>query len=245
MIRWIWAFLDRPADRFDAAFAFWSAVTGTQLSERRGARGEFATLIPPAGDAYLRAQAVGGPGGTHLDLDVDDLAAARRHALDLGAETVTDHQGWSYLRSPQGQAFCLTTEDGREIPPPIAGPGGTLSRLDQVTLDIAPGGYDREVTFWAALTGWELLPGSEPEFVRLTPPSGLPLRILLQRLDADRPSTAHPDIACTDIEAVASWHETYGARRVSRGAHWIVMNDPTGAVYCLTPRDPRTGSLPA
>ncbi|MQY25222.1 VOC family protein [Nocardia aurantia] len=244
MIRWAWIFLDRPADRFEAAFTFWPAVTGTRLSERSGARGEFATLLPPAGDPYLRAQAVGGPGGAHPDFDVDDLATARRHAHALGAVTVADHDGWSYLRSPQGQAFCLTTEDGREVPPPATGPGGELARLDQLTLDIAPGGYDREVAFWAALTGWELQAAGEPEFVRLVPPSGLPFRMLLQRLGEERPSAAHPDIACSDIEAVASWHEKHGARRVSRGAHWIVMNDPTGGVYCLTPRDPHTGRLP-
>ncbi|MCX4094862.1 VOC family protein [Nocardia sp. alder85J] len=244
MIRWTWVFLDRPADRFDAAFDFWSAVTGTRLSERRGEHGEFATLIPADGDAYLRAQAVGGPGGAHPDFDVDDLAAARRHAHALGAVTVADHDTWSQLRSPHGQSFCLTTDDGRRIPSPVAGPGGELSRLDQLSVDIAPGVYDREVTFWAALTGWELQPAAEPEFVRLLPPSGLPFRMLLQRLGEDRPGGAHPDIACTDIEAVASWHEKHGARRVSRGAHWIVMNDPTGGVYCLTPRDPRTGRLP-
>jgi predicted enzyme related to lactoylglutathione lyase len=243
MIRWTWAFLDRPADRFDEAFAFWSEVTGTRLSERRGEHGEFATLFPPSGDAYLRAQAVGGPGGAHPDFDVDDLSAALRHARALGAETVADHDGWSYLRSPQGQAFCLTTENGWEIPAPAPGPAGEFSRLDQLSFDIAPEGYDREVEFWAALTGWERQATSEPEFVRLMPPSGQPVRILLQRLGESRPASAHPDIACSDIEAVADWHETLGARRVSRGAHWLVMRDPTGGVYCLTPRNPYTGTM--
>ena len=48
MIRWVYAFIDRPKERFDQAAAFWTAVTGTTLSARRGADGEFATLLPPA-----------------------------------------------------------------------------------------------------------------------------------------------------------------------------------------------------
>ncbi|WP_405085059.1 hypothetical protein [Microbispora sp. NBC_01389] len=31
---------------------------------------------------------------------------------------------------------------------------------------------------------------------------------------------------------------------VARGRHWIVTRDPAGGVYCLTGRDPETGSLP-
>jgi hypothetical protein len=56
LIRWLTVFLDFPADSFDAGVAFWRAVTGYGLSPFRGEAGEFATLLPPSGDAYLRVQ---------------------------------------------------------------------------------------------------------------------------------------------------------------------------------------------
>ncbi|ATL68891.1 VOC family protein [Nocardia terpenica] len=241
MIRWNWAFLDRPVDRFDEAFAFWATVTGSRLSERTGRNSEFAELIPAQGNSYLRAQAVGDAGGAHPDFDVDDLDVARARASALGATTLSDHDGWSAFRSPQGQAFCLTTEDGTRIPEPTVGPGGVRSRLDQICLDIGRDGYDDEIRFWAELTGWQLQSATLAEFTRLVPPRRMPVRILLQRLDENRPAAAHVDMACSDREAVAAWHESLGARRISQGTHWTVMNDPAGGVYCLTGRNPETG----
>ncbi|GAB2728430.1 VOC family protein [Nocardia thraciensis] len=245
MIRWNSAFIDRPADRFDEAFAFWSAVTGTRRAERQGDNGEFAALLPEDGDPCAHCQAVdSGPGGAHVDLGVDDLGAARDHALVLGATAVVDRHNFSHLRSPGGIAFCFNIDDGERVPSPVAGADGSLSRLDQVCLDIGASAYDREIAFWAALTGWELRSTTRPEFTRLGVPDALPIRILLQRKDSDGPAAAHPDIACSDFEATSAWHESLGARRVSRGAHWVVMSDPTGGLYCLTGRDPRTGRIP-
>lgn len=241
MFRWNTAFIDRPADRFDEAAAFWSTVTGTRLSERRGERGEFATLLPSSGDPCLRIQAVGGSGGAHLDLDVEDPESARHAALEHGASLVGEHDGWTVLRSPGGVVFCLTAENGTQAPPPIAAPGGALSRLDQICLDIGPEGFDREVRFWSGFTGWGLTPTGDAEFTRLAVPPELPIRILLQRLDEERPSSAHLDLACSDIDAVVAWHRELGAQRVGGGRAWAVMLDPVGGVYCLTSRDPRTG----
>jgi hypothetical protein len=51
---------------------FWREVTGSALSPFRGVAAEFATLLPPDGDAYLRVQRVkDDPGGHHLDLHAD------------------------------------------------------------------------------------------------------------------------------------------------------------------------------
>ncbi|MGH3293660.1 MAG: hypothetical protein ACRDP7_17815, partial [Trebonia sp.] len=57
-LRWLTIFLDFPAGSFDDGVAFWREVTGYGLSPARGADGEFATLLPPAGDAYLRVQRI-------------------------------------------------------------------------------------------------------------------------------------------------------------------------------------------
>lgn len=242
MIRWIQAFIDRPADRFDEAIAFWTTITGTELSARRGLHHEFVTLLPPSGDPYLKMQAVGDSGGVHIDLDVDNVRATLPIALDLGATLIAEEgDGLAVLRSPQGQLCCLTAGNGHDIPVPLVAPGGVVSRLDQVCIDIAPSGYEAETKFWAALTGWTLHQGSLPEFSYLAPERPMPVRILLQRLTEERPAGAHLDLACSDYDALAAWHQSLGAREVQRGSHWIVMADPVGAPYCLTGRDPLTG----
>jgi hypothetical protein len=56
-------FLDFPGDAFEAGTEFWRSAAGCGLSPFRGETGEFATLLPPDGDAYLRVQRiVDGPG---------------------------------------------------------------------------------------------------------------------------------------------------------------------------------------
>jgi hypothetical protein len=246
VIRWTHVFVDRPTADLGPALGFWTAVTGTKVSEPRGVQGEFVTLLPGAGDPYVKAQGVGdGAGGAHLDLSVEDVPALVESALRLGAEVVSGHDGWAVLRSPGGQLFCAVPWNGESARPPVVeGPGGTTSRLDQVSIDLAPGAHAAEIAFWSELTGWESRPGALPEFHLIRPPAGLPLRILLQRLGTDRPASAHLDVACSDVEAVREGHETLGATTVGRGARWTVMRDPVGGTYCLTGRDPVTGSLP-
>ncbi|QEU90021.1 VOC family protein [Streptomyces kanamyceticus] len=248
MIRWAYAFIDRPRDRFPEAYAFWAAVTGARLSAFRGPDGEFVTLLPKGGgDAHLKAQAVGGSGGAHLDLAVDDLTAAAAQARALGADPVHAEDDLEVLRSPGGQLFCLVPWNGESTrPAPVAGPDGATARLDQVCLDTAPEAFDVEVAFWTALTGWESAAGRHPEFHALRPPANLPVRILLQRLGTPGASVAaHLDLACSDVDAVRTWHEGHGAEFVSRGAAWLVMRDPAGGTYCLTEREPWTGDVPS
>lgn len=246
-IRWAYAFVDRPRDRFAQACAFWEQATGTRSSELRGERGEFTTLLPHGpGHAFLKAQAVDGPGGAHLDLAVDDVTAVSGRAQELGAAVVHREEGLEVLRSPGGELFCVVPWRGeQERPAPVAAPGGATSRLDQVCLDVPPAAYDGEVAFWAGLTGWESIKARLPEFHLVEPPAGLPVRILLQRLGSDGPAGAHLDLACSDVDAVRAWHEGLGARTVVRGPYWTVMRDPAGGTYCLTVRDPETGGLPA
>ena len=83
--RWRTVFLDFPAAGFGPGIAFWRTVTGYGLSSFRGPGGDFATLLPPSGDAYLRVQRVlAGDGGYHLDLHVDTAGGALQ-ALDEAA----------------------------------------------------------------------------------------------------------------------------------------------------------------
>jgi hypothetical protein len=245
-IRWTYAFVDRPRHHFAEATAFWTAVTGTQLSEPRGEQLEFTTLLPDGADPCVKAQAVGGHGGAHLDLAVDDLPAAAAAAVALGAVQVDEQPGLVVLRSPGGLLFCLVRWRGEaRRPDVVTGPDGSWSsRLDQLAVDVGPDAFPAEVAFWAGLTGWESLAGSRPEFHLVRPSAELPFRLLVHRLDADRPASAHLDLACSDVDAVRARHEQLGARTVGHGARWTVMRDPVGGVYCLTGRDPRTGNLP-
>ncbi|WP_409234634.1 VOC family protein [Streptomyces sp. PA5.6] len=247
VIRWAYAFIDRPRARFPEAAAFWATVTGSRLSAPRGASGEFVTLLPPGpADACVKAQAVdGGPGGTHLDLAVDDIAATAAEARALGAAPVHAEDGLEVLRSPAGLVFCVVPWSGETSrPAPLTAPDGTVSRLDQVCVDIPPESYDTEITFWTTLTGWDSTPTTRPEFHRVTSPQSLPLRLLLQRLDTPGPVGAHLDLACSNPDATRTRHEQLGATYVSHGASWLVMRDPAGIAYCLTGRDPETGRLP-
>lgn len=149
MIRWTYAFLDRPRDTFDASAAFWTTVTGTTLSPRRGEDHEFATLIPTDGHAAFKIQGTGGTPGGHLDLVVTDVDQQIAAAIALGAEIVTPHVDWCVLRSPAGQLFCIGLLGSESIRPGVVtSPDGVESRLDQFVIDVAPSAFEAETAFW-------------------------------------------------------------------------------------------------
>jgi Glyoxalase-like domain len=245
-IRWLTLLLDFPAGKFDDCVTFWRQVTGYGLSAARGAADEFATLLPPSGDAYLRVQRVAdGTGGSHLDLHVDteteSLAAATERARILGATLRHQEAGLVVAESPAGLPFCLTGWDGeRAVPPPLAGARGGASRVDTLCVDVPRAAFERECAFWAELTGWAVRPLPYPEYVMLRPPAGseLAARVILQRLgDSDRGgrARAHVDFGSTDPEALAR-HVGLGAHVVHALEHWTVLADPAGRVYCLVNR---------
>ncbi|MET7681031.1 VOC family protein [Streptomyces sp. NPDC005423] len=245
-IRWTYVFVDRPVGLLAPARDFWTAATATRLSEPRGERGEFGTLLPRAegADPWVKVQGVGaGDGGAHLDFAVDDVPGFVVSALRHGARSVAEHDGWAVLRSPAGQLFCAVPWQQETVRGPVV----DGSRLDQVCLDLAPSVFDAEVAFWSGLlgeNGWDSAVGSRPEFHVLKPPPGLPVRVLVQRLGDERPASAHLDLACADIGATRARHERLGAVLVAEHTHWSVLRDPVGGTYCLTGRDPETGGLP-
>lgn len=246
-VRWVTAFLDRPAATFEAAADFWCAALGAKLSTRRGANGEFATLLPDHGDTAVKLQAVGAPcQGGHLDLEVPDSPAARDHAVGLGATAVADLGTLQVLRSPAGLLFCFVPLRSGGVRPPVADTRGGRIRADQVAVDLGPSSAATELRFWAALTGWRAVASVRPEFTLLVPPPALAIRLLIQRLDTE-PVTGphlHLDLACADVGAATAYHRALGAQVVAEHEFWTVLRDPAGEVYCLTARDPSTGRLP-
>jgi hypothetical protein len=247
-VRWVWAFLDLPEQGFDEAVDYWRSVTATVVSPLRGDREEFATLLPAEGSAWVKVQRVGGHGGLHLDLDVEEpLETARDEALGLGAEVLAEVPdddgvlGVVVVRSPGGFVFCLTRWQPHETAAgQVRSEAQTL--FDQVCLDVPRSTYAAELDFWSALTGWEVRQGSVPGFASLLRPDGIPVRLLLQQLvEGDGDVRAHVDFACLDRDAETARHVALGATVERVEAVWTVLVDPGGRRYCLTDRDPATG----
>jgi hypothetical protein len=236
-ITWVTALLDTDEARAPDVERFWCAVTGSLPSARRGRREEFVTLLPPDGEAFLKAQTVGlsPPGGLHLDLHAVDVGGLAARAEDLGASASYHELGYVVLGSPGGLTFCIVGHPGGRRPAPVPWPGGR-SLVDQVCLDIPPSRFEAEVRFWRGLTGWEQTQEAEEnEFARLGRGAGMPLQLLLQRL-ADEQSvvTAHLDLACDDRAAEVARHLDLGASVVRRAEGWTTLRDPSGREYCVT-----------
>lgn len=247
MIRWLTAFIDLPDDdAFDEAAAFWQAVTGTTPSPTRGERDEFFTLVPPAGDPFLRVQRlVSGPPRIHLDLHADDVSALEKRVVGLGARRGADPP---MFESPGGLAFCVVPHRGEhERPEPLSVDGGPATLVDQLAIDAPGPRFAAEAAFWSAVFDGERQPTRRPELEVLPRGEGLPLRLLLQRLDEDdkrAPVRAHLDLACgPNVPAVAVQHIHLGATMVRVQVNWTTLLDPAGLPYCLTGRDPISGVL--
>ena len=245
-ITWLTAFIDRNESTFDDSLRFWEAATATEASPPRGQLGEFVTLQPSQGHAHLRAQrTTDGSNGTHLDLHVTDPESAVEEAVALGASP--PNTGTLGVRSPGGLTMCFVADEGhRDVTPPdVLDPPCVV---DQVCVDIPADLFETEITFWEALTGWPLHRSPLAEFAYLERQPQLPLRLLLQRLGADDAGLgvrAHLDLSTGDErERVTARHEGLGATTHFTGRYWTTLTDPSGTEYCLTMRDPATGSPP-
>lgn len=243
------AFLDATPQGWRPTLDFWTAVTGTTVSPPRGDLEEFVTLLPPDGDAYLRAQRLGeGAARVHLDVHVDDPFAGDDAALALGARWV-EGLGYPFMVSPGGLPLCMAPTDEARRPAPQVwhAPDGRVhtSLVDQVAIDIPQEHWDAERRFWAELTGWpEAGEPGDSEFAPLVRPPEQPLRLMPHRLDEPTgPVRAHLDLACSDRDAETARHVALGAEVDDVRALWTVMRDPEGRRYCLTDRDPATGLL--
>jgi hypothetical protein len=243
-VRWLTAFLDTPRSDGTGSIPFWAQLTGTEAGAPHGVHGEFTTLQPTDGNAYLWAQHIGtDEPGTHLDLHVGDVRSAAAEAVTAGAAQLDDQGDVIVLRSPAGLTFCVAEQSGerRARPAPVSWPDGTSSQLDQICLDIPVADFDAELAWWGERTGWRPYADEHSEFGRLDRPSGMPLRLLFQRLEDGGPRM-HLDFASSDRTAEVARHVAIGAELVVRRDGWTVLRDPAGRVYCVTDRDPVTGS---
>jgi hypothetical protein len=236
-VGWVTAFLDTTQEHAERTEAFWSAVTGYQVSARRGERGEFASLLPADSDPHLKVQTVAEstPGGLHLDLHAGDMPALAARAEMLGATAGSLDAGYVVCTSPGGMTFCVVDHPAARAAPPASWPGGR-SMVDQFCLDIPPSTWEEECRFWADLTGWDLVDQNPAdEFRRLRRPPGLAIQLLLQRLDDEQPVvTGHLDLGSDDYLAETDRHLALGAAEVRRTPDWVTLRDPSGRLYCVT-----------
>ena len=244
-VPWLHAFVDVPADRVDAARAFWSAVTGWPPGEPWPGHPEFVSLVPPSGAPYLHVQRIGGPPRVHLDL-LGSLTGDVPRLAELGAQPGAVGDGWRVMTSPAGLPFCVCEEAWpHERPSAVAWPGGHRARLVQLCVDVPADRYDAELGFWRAATGWADQPVSSPEFSRLVHRSQSPLALLVQRLGDDDGGTharAHLDLGTDDVDAEVARVRALGAELLWRGDGSITLRDPVGLPFCVTANDPDRGA---
>lgn len=93
---------------------FWQAVLGVEVAAEYPPTYVFFKPQRPGGISValqLVEAATEGTRRVHLDLGVDDRAAARARVLELGGSHVVDHElgsfGWSVMADPEGNEFCI------------------------------------------------------------------------------------------------------------------------------------------
>ncbi len=242
-VAWIHAWVDLPERLLATGLGFWTAATGWPSGRPWPDHPEFHSIEPPDGDAYLHVQRIDGAPRAHLDLvlapgvAVDDERA--RHA-GLGAVPGDRHRWWQVMSSPGGLAYCLVAASPRARPGPLTWPDGHRSRLVQVCVDIPAARFDAERDFWRGATGWPDETARFPEFARLAPPATSPMAFLMQRLGPgeDGPVRMHLDLGTDDRAAEAERVRAAGAELVDDTRPWVVLHDPAGLPFCVTPRPP-------
>lgn len=233
--RWLTAFIDFPASEFDAGTRFWLSATGYELSAPRGGHAEFATLVPPAGDDYLRVQRLGdGPTRLHLDVAVDEPWAVAEQAEAAGATLLdTGQHSYVVLRSPAGIVFCLVTASVADVPAAVGWPEGHDSRVDEVVFDIPGVDLDEELVFWRELAGgqWRAVDGDYPFQARAA--DRWALRLRLQPAVIAATPVGHLHIRTADRTAEVARLVAAGAVVNAVRAGWTVLSAPGGMSLCV------------
>src|SRR4051794_29649626 len=108
--------IDVPEQDHAATAQFWERVLGWPLGPPWAGHPELSSFEPPDGAAYVHLQRIDGPHRIHLDVEVDEPAAAEDRAVGLGAERVAHHDRWRTLQSPGGLPFCLLEAGDHDTP---------------------------------------------------------------------------------------------------------------------------------
>ena len=168
------------------------------------------------------------PQQAHLDLFVDEHAAAADRAVSLGATRLADGPTWITLADPAGHPFDLCQKDGV----------GPAMSLFAVTID-APDALAL-AHFYGDLLGMEVTyEGAEGALV-----AGYGKSVMFQQVsgynpprwpDPAQPQQAHLDIIVDDLDAGEARAVELGASRLPGGGkQFRVFADPVGHTFCLS-----------
>ena len=113
----------------------------------------------------------------------------------------------------------------------------TTAQLDLAIFDAAD--IDRVGSFYAALTGWEVV-RKDPHRVGIRTPAGQEVEFQLapdhvppEWPGSERPQQFHLDLQVDDPEAAAARAVELGATRLATGPSWITLADPAGHPFDL------------
>jgi Glyoxalase-like domain len=205
---WAHLFIDVPSELASTTEAFWSAATGWPTGTPWTNHPEFVSMQPPEANPYVHVQRITGSPRVHLDLLTDDIEAEAVRLVDLGAQRRRLHEWWQVMTSPGGLLLCLVRDSGRVSPGPVTWPDGHRSRVVQICVNVPPEAYPTELGFGAR-----------------RPVGGLTTR-------------AHIDMGTDDLDAEVDRLQVQGATLQRRTDHWVVLGDPGGLPFCVTPLPP-------
>ncbi|GAB3919362.1 hypothetical protein GCM10011575_30200 [Microlunatus endophyticus] len=236
---WLKVMLDFTPDHYQGAVDHWQRLTGYDVRGPAGDHAEFQGLAPVSRPTFLALQRIADGGDrVHLDLHVADPSAAAVGAIAAGATMITDNPECEVLSSPGGFVFCFVADPSEGVTAASIWPDDHRSIVDQLCIDIPSRQWDIETAFWAKIIGTDVRPTDEAEFSSIARNPGLPLRILLQRLDEPTGLVrGHIDWATDDREAETLRHQALGSEVVRRRDGWTVLTGP-GGTYCITDRLP-------
>jgi len=219
----------------EPAGRFWQDLTGGEVEQDQSEG--FLTLRTPDGWSLgfqpapnlVRAQWPGQehPQQVHLDLQVPDVAAATRTAVELGATLLSETERWNTLTDPAGHPFDLCLSEGNQ--------GLTVMG---VTFDV-PDAHEAAV-FWSRVLGDPITYDADGLAML-----GGPKALLFQQVadysaprwpDPEYPQQLHLDLwtgehSIDDAEALAI--EAGASRLPGEGRGFRVFADPAGHPFCL------------
>jgi catechol 2,3-dioxygenase-like lactoylglutathione lyase family enzyme len=178
--------------------------------------------VPPEWPGQERPQQV------HLDLQIDDPAAAAERAVALGATRLGEGPSWITLADPAGHPFDLCQKDG--VGPQMALFAPTFDAPDASAL----------ARFYADLMGMQVTyDGPEGALI-----AGDGKSVMFQQVgaytppawpDPARPQQGHLDIIVDDLDTGEARALELGASRLPGGGDTFrVFADPAGHPFCLT-----------
>lgn len=221
---------------------FWEALIGGTTLTDEDASYETRLVVPDGPTLDLCFELVEEPPRPrprlHLEVyggEAEEQAGVVERALSLGARHLDIGQRdvpWVVLADPEGNPFCVM-----EARPEYA-VSGPLSSLPLDSADV-----ERDLAFWAELSGWVPVDSAMPGALRHASGRGP----LLELCPEPRPKEpGHKNRVHLDIRLESGDDADATAQRVldlggSRFEHdwgdlpWQVMTDPSGNELCLLP----------